>query len=120
MAAIGQISTGMTVDRTLSSSRIIGVASSPSPHRTLIGIAGRSGIAHRQLSLSVRSINTNEDSRKVKVYADNGAFDLVSNIFSFDVSCFSRSVLPNVVNPVPLGFEFYRWIGFDYFCWGSL
>ncbi|CAH8360575.1 unnamed protein product [Eruca vesicaria subsp. sativa] len=75
MAAIGQISTGMTVDRTLSSSsRIIGVGLSQSPQRTtLIGVRG---IAHRQLSLSVRSINTNEDSRKLKVYADNGAFDL--------------------------------------------
>ncbi|CAH8370810.1 unnamed protein product [Eruca vesicaria subsp. sativa] len=78
MAAIGQISTGMTVDRTLSSfSRIIGVGLSQSPQRTtLIGVRGMSGIAHRQLSLSVRSINTNEDSRKLKVYADNGAFDL--------------------------------------------
>ncbi|CAG7876508.1 hypothetical protein BRARA_E01783 [Brassica rapa] len=76
MAATGQISTRMTVDRTLSSSRNAGLSLSPSPQRTLIGVAGRSGIAHRQLSLSVRAINTNEDSRKVKVYAENGAFDL--------------------------------------------
>ncbi|CAF1930563.1 hypothetical protein HID58_067073 [Brassica napus] len=76
MAATGQISTRMTVDRTLSSSRNAGLSLSPSPQRTLIGVSGRSGIAHRQLSLSVRSINTNEDSRKVKVYAENGAFDL--------------------------------------------
>ncbi|KAF3611173.1 hypothetical protein DY000_02048898 [Brassica cretica] len=76
MAATGQISTRMTVDRTLSSSRNAGLSLSPSPQRTLIGVSGRSGIVHRQLSLSVRSINTNEDSRKVKVYAENGAFDL--------------------------------------------
>ncbi|KAH0926579.1 hypothetical protein HID58_018835 [Brassica napus] len=76
MAATGQISTRMTVDRTLSSSRNAGLSLSPSPQRTLIGVSGRSGIAHRQLSLSVRAINTNEDSRKVKVYAENGAFDL--------------------------------------------
>ncbi|CAN6999320.1 hypothetical protein IGI04_019493 [Brassica rapa subsp. trilocularis] len=76
MAATGQISTRMTVDRTLSSSRNAGLSLSPSPQRTLIGVTGRSGIAHRQLSLSVRAINTNEDSRKVKVYAENGAFDL--------------------------------------------
>ncbi|KAG2320520.1 hypothetical protein Bca4012_056438 [Brassica carinata] len=78
MATIGQISTGMAVDRTLSSSssRIIGVSLSPSPQRTLIGAGVMSGTTHRQLSLSVRSINTNEDSWKVKVYAENGAFDL--------------------------------------------
>ncbi|KAJ0235531.1 Plastidial pyruvate kinase 3 [Hirschfeldia incana] len=81
MAAIGQISTGMSLDRTLSSfsssSRIIGVSHSPSPQRTLINIAGRSGTSHRHPPLSLRSINTNEDIRKVKVYADNGgAFDL--------------------------------------------
>uniref|UniRef100_A0A1J3DLG7 Pyruvate kinase n=1 Tax=Noccaea caerulescens TaxID=107243 RepID=A0A1J3DLG7_NOCCA len=76
MAAVGQISTGTMVDRTLSSSsRNIG-AVPPSLRRTLIGAGGKSGIANRQWSLSVRSSNFTEDSRKVKAYAGNGAFDL--------------------------------------------
>ncbi|ESQ33550.1 hypothetical protein EUTSA_v10007217mg [Eutrema salsugineum] len=76
MAAIGQISTGMTVDRALpSSSRNIGVLPT-SLQRTLIGAGVKSGIAHRHLSLSVRSININDNNRKVQVYAENGAFDL--------------------------------------------
>lgn len=81
MAAIGQMSTGMSVDRTLSSSRNIGVALSPL-RRTLIG-AGRSSISLRQCSLSVRSIKITEDSRKVKAFAENGALDVVSQFVFF-------------------------------------
>ncbi|CAN8303646.1 unnamed protein product [Cochlearia groenlandica] len=78
MAALGQISTSMTVDRSLSSSRNIGVSLSPIK-RTLIGAAGgKSSVDLRYCSLSVKSIKINEDRRrhKVKAYADNGAFDV--------------------------------------------
>ncbi|CAE5959044.1 unnamed protein product [Arabidopsis arenosa] len=76
MAALGQISSGMTVDpQILSSSRNIGVSLSPL-RRTLIGAGGRSTISFRQCSLSVRSIKITEDNSKVKAYADNGAFDM--------------------------------------------
>lgn len=105
MAAIGQILKGIIMDRTLSSSsssRIAGVASSPSPQKTLIGAGGMSGIAHRQLSISVKSIDINKDSRKVKVYAENGAFDLVSYIcFLFVTFCISKCC-----ELVSLGFDF--------------
>jgi len=74
----------MTVDpQVLSSSRNIGVSLSPL-RRTLIGAGVRStSISLRQCSLSVRSIKISEDSRKPKAYAENGAFDVVSEFVSF-------------------------------------
>lgn len=85
MAAVNQISMGMTVDRTLSSSsssRNIGVTPSPL-RRTLIG-TGKSNIPLRQYSLSIRSEKPTDGSRKVKAFTENGAFDVVKNLVFFN------------------------------------
>ncbi|XP_010540768.1 PREDICTED: plastidial pyruvate kinase 3, chloroplastic [Tarenaya hassleriana] len=75
MAAVGQISAGMSANRALSSSRNIGGVP-PSLRRSLIGAGGRCGVAPRRTSPCIRSIRIADDSRQVKASAENGALDV--------------------------------------------